>query len=283
LTDLSQTIQHAMTYQQILEAAQYIQSRLSFKPRIGIILGTGLGALAEEVEVQVSIAYDAIPHFPVSTVESHTGRLLLGTLAGQPVVVMQGRFHYYEGYSMAQVTFPVRVMKVLGIETLILSNAAGGLHPDHELSDLMIIEDHINLQPENPLTGRNLDELGVRFPDMYEPYDQGMIRLGLEIARERNIRVHTGVYASVPGPNLETRAEYRYLRAIGADAVGMSTVPEVIVARQMHLPCFAVSVITDLCVPEKLKPVAIADVLTAAAKAEPELSLLTRELVKRLS
>jgi len=272
-----------MTYQHILESAQYIQSRLPFKPRIGIILGTGLGALAKEVEVQVSLAYDSIPHFPVSTVESHTGRLLLGILAGQPVVVMQGRFHYYEGYSMPQVTFPVRVMKVLGIEQLILSNAAGGLHPDHQLSDLMIIEDHINLQPENPLTGRNLDELGSRFPDMYEPYDQRMIQLGLQIAQKGNIRVHTGVYASVPGPNLETRAEYRYLRTIGADAVGMSTVPEVIVARHMLLPCFAVSVITDLCVPEKLKSVAIADVLAATAKAEPHLALLTRELVKRLA
>jgi purine-nucleoside phosphorylase len=272
-----------MTLEQIQEAARYVRSQLDFHPRFGIILGTGLGALAKEVDVQVAIPYDSIPHFPVSTVESHTGRLLLGTLAGQKVVVMQGRFHYYEGYTMQQVTFPVRVMKVLGIERLIVSNAAGGLNPAQEISDLMIIEDHINLQPENPLTGRNLDTLGDRFPDMYEPYDQGMIRLGQDIAAEHGIRVHTGVYASVPGPNLETRAEYRYLRTIGADAVGMSTVPEVIVARQMHLPCFAVSVITDLCTPEKLKPVSIADVLAAAAKAEPWLSLLTKEMLSRLA
>lgn len=268
--------------QKIQEAAEFIQSHIDFTPQTGIILGTGLGALSKEVELAATIPYDAIPHFPVSTVESHSGRLLLGKLSGKPVVVMQGRFHHYEGYSMPEVTFPVRVMKVLGIRQLILSNAAGGLHPDHEISDLMIIEDHINLQTANPLTGRNLDSLGDRFPDMLEPYDQGMIALGLQIAREHGFRVHTGVYASVPGPNLETRAEYKFLRIIGADAVGMSTVPEVIVARQMHLPCFAVSVITDLGVEGKIKHLTIADVLAAAAKAEPNLTLLTKELVARL-
>jgi purine-nucleoside phosphorylase len=269
--------------QKIADAVQFIQSKLDFTPQIGIILGTGLGALAKEVEVLATIPYESIPHFPLSTVESHSGSLLLGKLSGKNVVVMQGRFHYYEGYSMQQVTFPVRVMKVLGIQKLILSNAAGGLDPQHELSDLMIIDDHINLQLENPLTGKNLDSLGDRFPDMLEPYDPKMIGLALQIAQEKGIKVHTGVYVSVPGPNLETRAEYKYLRLIGADAVGMSTVPEVIVARQMKLPCFAVSVITDLCAPDKLRHLTLADVLAAAAQAEPTLTLLTKELVARMS
>ena len=268
--------------EQIQEAVRFIHSKTAFSPRIGLILGTGLGALAEEVDVQASIPYEQIPHFPVSTVESHSGRLLLGGLSGKPVVVMQGRFHSYEGYTMRQVTFPVRVMRALGIQRLIVSNAAGGLNPDYEVSDLMLIEDHINLNSENPLTGPHHAGLGDRFPDMSEPYDPAMRALAQQIARERGLRVHAGVYVSVPGPNLETKAEYRFLRLIGADAVGMSTVPEVIVARQLHLPVFGVSVITDLGVPGKIKPGSVPDILAAAARAEPNLTLLTKELVARL-
>lgn len=267
---------------QIHEAANYIQSKITFTPQVGIILGTGLGSLATQIETIATISYQDIPYFPVSTVESHSGRLLLGKLSGKYVVVMQGRFHYYEGYTMQQVTFPVRVMKVLGIQQLIVSNASGGLNPAYNVSELMLIEDHLNLLPENPLTGRNLDELGVRFPDMSEPYDLAMLETAEAIAQENQIKVHRGVYASVSGPNLETKAEYKFLRIIGADAVGMSTVPEVIVARQMDLPCFGISVITDLGIPEKLKRVTLEEVIAAAMKAEPNMTLIIRELVARL-
>ncbi len=265
--------------QQIQEAAAFIQKRLDFTPQYGIILGTGLGKLVHDIQVQERIPYDQIPHFPVSTVESHSGRLLLGMLAGKKVVVMEGRFHYYEGYSMQQVTFPVRVMKLLGIQKLIVSNAAGSLNPNYNISDLVIINDHINLQPQNPLVGPNIDELGGRFPDMSEVYDPDLIEKALTIARQHQLPVHTGVYVSVPGPNLETPAEYRYLRIIGADAVGMSTVPEIIVARHMDLPCFAVSVITDVCVPGKIKKVTIAEVIEAANKAEPSMTRLIAGLL----
>ncbi|QNF31606.1 purine-nucleoside phosphorylase [Adhaeribacter swui] len=267
--------------QQLQDATDYlIQQTNSFVPAYGIILGTGLGALVNEIDIQYSIPYHEIPHFPVSTVESHSGKLIFGQLADRPVVVMQGRFHYYEGYSMEQVVFPVRVMKMLGIQKLLVSNAAGGLNPEFNTSDLMIITDHINLQPTNPLIGPNKNVLGPRFPDMSEVYDENMISQAKQIAAANQLPVKTGVYVSVPGPMLETKAEYRYLTLIGADAVGMSTVPEIIAARHMDLPCFAVSVITDLCVPGKIQKVVISDILAAAATAEPNLTLLIKELIK---
>ena len=267
--------------EKIKEAHAYIQSKIDTNPDFGIILGTGLGSLVKEVAAKHIINYEDIPNFPVSTVESHTGKLIFGELEGKQVMVMQGRFHYYEGYSMQQVTFPVRVMKLLGVKKLFVSNAAGGLDKNYQISDLMIIEDHINLMPENPLTGRNLDEFGGRFPDMSEPYDRQLIRQATDIARDHRINVHQGVYAAVTGPNLETRAEYKYLRIIGADAVGMSTVPEVIVARHMEIPCFALSVITDLCIPETLKKISIEEVIAAAMKAEPGMTRIIKDLVGR--
>ncbi len=260
--------------QQIREAADYIKLHTQLTPETGIILGTGLGGLVASLKIETEIPYDDIPHFPVSTVDSHHGRLLLGTLQGKKVAVMQGRFHYYEGYSMRQVTFPVRVMKLLGIKQLFVSNAAGGLNTTFNIADLMVINDHINLQPANPLTGTNYNELGPRFPDMSQPYNSKLLAKAKQIAEQMNYPIHQGVYAAVPGPNLETPAEYKYLRIIGADAVGMSTVPEVIVARHMDIPCFAVSVITDLCFPGAIEEVKIDKILAAAAKAEPFLTEL---------
>lgn len=270
-----------MTVTHIHEAFNYINSATSgFSPQLGIILGTGLGALVNDIDIEFQIAYDQIPHFPVSTVESHSGKLIFGQLGGRRVVVMQGRFHYYEGYSMQQVTFPVRVMKLLGIKALVVSNAAGGLNPSFQLGDLMIINDHINLLPENPLVGRNLDELGDRFPDMSQPYMRSWVGKALGIAKEKGIRVHEGVYVAVSGPNLETPAEYRYLRIIGADAVGMSTVPEVIVANHMKLPVLAISVITDLCYGE-IKPVSVPEIIAAAMQAEPGMTTIIEEMISR--
>ncbi|MEO1654308.1 MAG: purine-nucleoside phosphorylase [Bacteroidota bacterium] len=266
--------------EQIKEADAFLRSQVTQLPEFGIILGTGLGGLISEIENAEVIEYDDIPHFPISTVESHHGKLIFGQLAGKQVVAMQGRFHYYEGYSMQQVTFPVRVMKLLGIQKLFVSNAAGGLNPDYKISELMILNDHINLLPDNPLRGKNLDEMGVRFPDMLESYDRHMMQQALKIAEKEGFPAHQGVYVSVSGPNLETPAEYKFLRIIGADAVGMSTVPEVIVARQMSLPTFAVSVITDLCFPEALKPVTVEEVIAAAHQAEPNLTKLMKELIK---
>ncbi|KUG09718.1 purine-nucleoside phosphorylase [Solirubrum puertoriconensis] len=269
---------------QLRAAAAYIQQQAAaFQPEFGIILGTGLGALAKEVQVEHALSYADIPHFPVSTVESHAGRLLLGTLGGRRVAVLQGRFHYYEGYTMQQVVFPVRVLKLLGISKLFVSNAAGGLHPEFRISDLMLIDDHINLQPTNPLVGPNLDELGPRFPDMFAPYDADLLAQAQAAAADLGFgpRVRRGVYASLPGPMLETPAEYRYLRIIGSDAVGMSTVPEVIAARHMGLPVLAVSVITDLASPEHLKPVDIQHILAAAADAEPRLTALLKRVVEQ--
>ena len=271
--------------QHLREAAAYIQAHSNnFLPETGIILGTGLGALAKEVEAEYEINYADIPHFPLSTVESHAGRLLLGTMGGKKVAVLQGRFHYYEGYTMAQVAMPVRVLKLLGISRLLVSNAAGGLNPDYHIADLMLIDDHINLQPTNPLIGPNLDELGPRFPDMFAPYDADLLAQAEAAVQKLGQAATTwrGVYASVPGPMLETPAEYRYLRTIGADAVGMSTVPEVIAARHVGLPVLAVSVITDLCVPGHLKPVVLADIFAAAAKAEPRLTALIQAVVAGL-
>lgn len=266
--------------QQFHESLRYIQEQCSEVPAIGIILGTGLGKLVDQIDIDTSIDYSDIPHFPTSTVETHSGHLIFGHLEGKSVVVMRGRFHYYEGYSMQQVTYPVRIMKLLGIEKLLISNIAGGINPNYELADLMILEDHINLQPDNPLLGKNLDEFGPRWPDMFAPYDRKMIDVALNFGKEQGFRIHEGVYASVAGPNLETRAEYRYLARIGADAVGMSTVPEVIVARHMNLPVFAVSAISDLCYAPRLKPADINELLAAAAQAQPKISAIFRQLLK---
>ncbi len=268
--------------QQIEEALQTIRQFTQLKPEVGIVLGTGLGDLADHIDKEVEISYKEIPHFPLSTVESHAGKLIFGSLSGKPVVAMQGRFHYYEGYSMKQITFPIRVMKFLGIKTLLISNAAGGMNPLFRKGDLMIIVDHINLLGDNPLIGPNDEELGPRFPDMSEPYNQALIALAEEVALEEKIKVQKGVYVAVAGPNLETRAEYRFLRAIGADAVGMSTVPEVIVARHMDLPVFAVSVITDECFPDALQPVDVADIIRTANETQPRLTRLMQQLVARL-
>ncbi len=269
-----------MLLQHIQEAIDFIRSQTATKPEYGIILGTGLGALVDDIEIETVISYRDIPHFPVSTVESHAGKLIFGTLSGKQVVCMQGRFHFYEGYTLQQVTFPVRVMKFLGIQTLIISNASGGLNPAYKVSDLMILNDHINLLPDHPLRGKNEDSLGPRFPEMSEPYAKVLIEKAKAIAIANDIIVHEGVYASIQGPTLETRAEYRYLRTIGADAVGMSSVPENIVARHMNIPVFAISVITDMGLPDIPEKTTLEDVIRAANKAEPNLSLLIRELIK---
>lgn len=268
-----------MLLQQIDEAVEYIRSKHYVKPDAGIILGTGLGRLVNEIKITATISYKDIPHFPISTVESHEGKLILGKLSGKEVMVMQGRFHYYEGYTMQQITFPVRVMKALGIEKIFISNAAGGLNPNQHVSDLMIINDHINLLPEHPLRGKNEVALGPRFPDMSKIYDDDLIQKAKAIAAKNNFNIHTGIYASVQGPALETKAEYKYLRIIGADAVGMSTVPESIVAHHMNMKVFAVSVITDLGVEGKIKETTLEDVINAATIAEPKLSLLFKELI----
>lgn len=266
-------------YDKIKEAVEFIEGLIKDNPKYGIILGTGLGALVDDIDVEVEINYEDIPHFPVSTVEFHSGKLIFGKLGGKYVVTMKGRFHYYEGYSMKEVTFPVRVMKMLGIERLFISNAAGALNPDYKKSDLMIIEDHINFQTENPLVGKNIDELGERFPDMSEPYDLTMVQKTMNMANTVDVGVHSGVYVAVNGPNLETRAEYKMLRTMGADAVGMSTVPENIVARQMNLPVFAISVMTDLCYPGHIEKINIDDIIAAAMKAEPSMSKIIKELI----
>ncbi len=268
--------------QHIAEALEVIRLTTPSTPSIGIILGTGLGELAERIEQECAIPYENIPHFPVSTVESHTGRLIFGRLSGRSVVAMQGRFHYYEGYTMQQITFPVRVMHALGVRTLIVSNAAGGLNPLFRRGDLMLIVDHINLMGDNPLIGPNDDTLGPRFPDMSEPYSQRLIALAEEIALELRLKVQKGVYVALTGPSLETRAEYRFLRLIGADAVGMSTVPEVIVARHMNMEVFGLSIITDECFPDALQPLSLEDVVRAAREAEPKMTRLISELVARL-
>ncbi|GAA0555319.1 purine-nucleoside phosphorylase [Chitinophaga japonensis] len=265
--------------QQIAMARGYISSQSTLQPAIGIILGSGLGGLVSDITDRTEIPYGDIPHFPSSTVEGHQGRLILGYMQGCPVVVMAGRFHYYEGLSMQQVTFPVRVMKALGIHTLLISNAAGGMNPAFKVGDLMIIRDHINLQPEHPLRGRNEDTLGPRFPDMSEPYARALIDRAQKIAAAGNIPVHTGVYVGVQGPTFETRAEYKYMHIIGGDAVGMSTVPEVIVAVHAGLQVFAMSVITDIGIREEENVITHAEVLEAAAAAAPRLTHIFRELV----
>lgn len=261
---------------------QFLKNKIPFSPKVGIILGTGLGGLVEKIEIEQIISYDEIPDFPLSTVEGHKGKLILGKLSGTNVIAMQGRFHFYEGYSIQEVTMPVRVMKKLGIEQLIISNASGGVNPDYEVGDLMILNDHINLIP-SPLIGVNLDEFGPRFPDMSDTYDKGMISTALSIAIDNEIRVFEGVYAAVTGPCLETPAEYKYIRIIGSDTVGMSTVPEVIVARHMQIPCFAISVITDLGVEGKIKKVSHEEIQKVAEVAEPKLTLIIEELIKTIS
>jgi len=267
--------------QTIKETASFISNKTKFNPEIGIILGTGLGGLVSEINIQHSIPYNEIPNFPVSTVEGHSGRLIFGTLGNKNVVAMQGRFHFYEGYTMEKVTFPVRVMKLLGIKNLIVSNASGGVNPDYEVGDLMIIEDHICLIP-NPLIGENIDELGTRFPDMSESYDKNLIKLAEDIAAENNLPVKKGVYVALTGPTLETPSEYKHMRIIGGDAVGMSTAPEVIVARHMNIPCFAMSVITDLGVPGKIQKVTHEEIQKVSEVAEPKLTLIIKELISKI-
>lgn len=268
----------------VYNTTEYIKKRIGdFEPEIGIILGTGLGGLVNDIEVQHKLMYSNIPDFPISTIEFHSGKLIFGQLSGKNVVAMQGRLHHYEGYDMKQITFPVRVMKMLGIKTLFVSNASGALNPDYKKGDLMIIEDHINLQTDNPLRGRNYDELGPRFPDMSRPYDEKLISLGLAMAQKNNISCHKGVYVSVAGPNLETRAEYRFLRIIGGDAVGMSTVPEVIVANHMGLPVFAISVLTDEGFPDTLQPVSVEEIIAIASEAEPRMTLILKELIASIA
>lgn len=268
--------------EKILQTCDFIKNYSDFKPQIGIILGTGLSKLGDEIELVNSIPYSEIPNFPVSTVQGHKGQLLFGYMGGKPVVAMQGRFHFYEGYNMKEITFPVRVLKCLGIKHLFLSNASGGMNPEFAIGDIMFITDHINLMPSNPLIGPNDDRMGPRFPDMSDAYDKHLLSLAKKIARHHNIRYRTGVYAAVSGPCYETPAEYKYIRTIGADAVGMSTVPEVIVARHMDLPVFALSVITDLGVEGKIVEISHEEVLYAAANAEPLVSLLVREMIAAL-
>jgi purine-nucleoside phosphorylase len=259
---------------------EYIKRKIGdFEPEIGIILGTGLGGLVNEMEIEHKLMYSNIPNFPISTLEFHSGKLIFGTLSGKKVVAMQGRLHHYEGYDMKQITFPVRVLKMLGVKKLLVSNASGALNPAFRKGDLMIIEDHINMQPDNPLRGRNHDSEGPRFPDMSQPYDQDMMDKGLAIAEKNNITCHKGVYISVNGPNLETKAEYRFLRIIGGDAVGMSTVPEVIVANHMGLPVFAISVITDEGFPDTLKPVSVEEIIATATEAEPKMTQILKDLI----
>lgn len=267
---------------QVDEAADFIGRQTTLRPQTGVILGTGLGMLADQIDAADVISYDDIPHFPVSTVESHHGRLIVGRLNGAEVVAMQGRFHLYEGYSARQVTLPVRVMARLGIKRLLISNVSGGMNPHFSRGDLMLISDHINLQADNPLVGQNIDEWGPRFPDMSAPYDPKLRDLAESVALQRGIKLQVGVYVAVVGPNLETPAEYRYLRLIGADAVGMSTVPEVIVARHEGIDVLAISVITDECFPDALEPVSIHEILAAAAQAEPGLTAIFKQIVAEL-
>tara|TARA_B100000809_G_scaffold228175_1_gene241003 strand:+ start:583 stop:1413 length:831 start_codon:yes stop_codon:yes gene_type:complete len=259
---------------QIEEAVAVIRSRWDGTPHAGIILGTGLGSLVEEIEVQESFDYGEIPHFPQSTAISHAGRLLCGTLQGLTVVAMEGRMHMYEGYPLKQITLPVRVMKALGADLLVVSNACGGLNPDYQCGDIMVIDDQINLMGDNPLIGVNDDRLGPRFPDMCEPYDKALVARALEVARQEGITAHKGVYVAVAGPNLETRAEYRFLRTIGADVVGMSTVPEVLVAVHSNMRSVGFSIITDMCLPDELTPADVNEIIAVANEAEPRLRSL---------
>jgi purine-nucleoside phosphorylase len=271
---------HVLEY--VEEAASVVRESFGARPAAAIVLGTGLGRLAAEIEDAVAIEYASIPGFPLSTVESHAGRLLCGTLAGKNVVAMQGRFHRYEGYSLAQVTFPIRVLHALGASVLMVSNACGGLHPLWSAGDLMLIADHINLLGDSPLIGPNDDRLGPRFPDLSAAYDESLRTLARNVARDRGITLREGVYVAVAGPNLETRAEYRFLRAIGADVVGMSTVPEVLVAVHAGMRVLGLSIVTDMCLPDALEPATVERILAVANAAEPKLSEVVRGVLERL-
>ena len=266
----------------ISEAAEFIKQNITEIPKVGVILGTGLGGFAKCLEIKSTIKYEDIPHFPESTVESHVGEFLSAKIGDNNIVVMQGRFHFYEGYSLEQVTFPVRVMRALGIDTLIVSNAVGGINPLYAKGDLVVLDDHINFMGVNPLIGPNDNELGERFPDMSEPYNQELIAIAQEIALEEKISVKKGVYIGVTGPCLETRAEYRFMKLLGADVVGMSTVPEVIVAAHAGLKVFAVSCVTDICLPDKLEPVELSEIIAVAEKTEPKLNKLITRLIERI-
>jgi purine-nucleoside phosphorylase len=267
----------------IREVVAYLEKRGILKPEIGIILGTGLGAaFVKEIRNPIIVNYNSIPHFPISTVEFHKGQLIYGELKGKRVLAMQGRFHYYEGYSMQQITLPVRVMKFLGIRQLLISNAAGNMNMKWKKGELMLIDDHISFQPDNPLRGENFETLGPRFPDMSQPYSKKLNKMLVDIAKKKKIKLNKGVYAAVIGPQLETRAEYRFLKMAGADAVGMSTVPEVLVAKHMGIPCCAISVLTDDCDPDDLKPVSIDEIVAIANKAEPSLTKLYVDLISEL-
>lgn len=268
--------------ERIKETADFLRSGIRTKPSVGIILGTGLGGLVEEIKDQEIIPYIDIPNFPVSTVDGHKGQLIAGKLAGKEVIAMQGRFHYYEGYTLQQLVFPIRVMKMLGVNLLVLSNASGGLNPEFNIGDCMFITDHINLMGNNPLLGMNIPELGPRFPDMKQVYDPKLIAKACEIARRNNIPYRTGVYAAVSGPTYETPSEYRYIRLIGADAVGMSTIPEAIAAKHMGVSVFAVSVITDLGVPGKIVEITHEEVIAAAARTEPMMTIVIKEMLESL-
>ena len=269
-------------FEEVQQAADLLRQRWARRPQLGLILGTGLGGLSSQIAADCIVPYTEIPHFPTSTVESHTGQLVCGTLRGVPLVAMEGRFHYYEGWSMRQVTFPVRVMKALGAGILLVTNAAGGMNPHHELGDVVVLEDHINLMPENPLRGVNDDRLGPRFPDMSQPYDRELIALARQVALELGIACHKGVFAAVPGPNLETRAEYRMLRHFGADLVGMSTVPEVLVAVHAGMRVLGFSIVTDVCLPDALEPVSIEKILAVAAIGGERLARLIPAIIERL-
>jgi purine-nucleoside phosphorylase len=268
--------------EKIQETTSYIRNKIDFEPEFGIVLGTGLGGLVNEIEVVSTLLYRDIPNFPVSTVKGHEGHLIFGKLGGRNVMAMQGRFHYYEGYSMQEISFPIRVMKYLGIKLLILSNAAGGVNPEYQIGDLMIIRDHINLMGSNPLIGKNDTGLGPRFPDMSDAYDKNIIRHATKIARNHSIHFQVGVYAAVTGPTFETPSEYKYIRILGADAVGMSTVPETIVARHMSLPVFAVSVISDLGVEGKIVEISHDDVIDAASLVEPKMTIVIKEMIEKM-
>ena len=262
------------------ETAEWLKAKIPEETKTGIILGTGLGDLAKNIKNKKEIPYEKIPHFPVSTVEGHSGKLIIGTLGGKPILAMQGRFHYYEGYSMQEVTFPIRVMQLLGITHLFVSNAAGGINRSFEVGDIMLIEDHINLFPEHPLRGKNLPELGVRFPDMSEAYDKNLRKLAIEIAHKNNIKLQYGVYVGTQGPTFETPVEYNFFSVIGGDAVGMSTVPEVIVANHAGIKVLAFSIITDLGVPGRVEKVSHEEVLKAAELAQPKMAFIMEEVIK---
>ncbi|MDR0335867.1 MAG: purine-nucleoside phosphorylase [Planctomycetaceae bacterium] len=269
-------------YNQIQESVHFIRSRWNGVAKAGIVLGTGLGNLAKQITADVTLPYEEIPHFPQSTVTTHAGNLVIGKLNGVNVIVMEGRFHAYEGYDLKQITFPIRVIQALGADTLFVSNACGGMNPQYQQGDIMVIEDHINLMGVNPLVGINDDRLGTRFPDLCEPYDKKMIDQALEIARKENFVAHKGVYVGVLGPNLETRAEYRFLRGIGADVVGMSTVPEVLVAIHCGMKVLGLSIVTDMALPDALKPGNVSEIIATANAAEPKLTKIVCGVLRQL-